>query len=49
MMNVLERFPQIGGINDYRELPPGERAIYDQYTADAIERDAKTPVLKISR
>ena len=49
MMNVLERFPQIGGINDYIELPPGEKVLYNQYTWYAIEKDEKTPVLKISR
>lgn len=49
MMQTLERFPQIGGIRDYMALPHGERAVYEAYTLDAIERDAKTPVLKVSR
>lgn len=47
MMKVCERFPQIGRIVDYLALPPGERALYQQYTLDAIETEAKTPVLKI--
>lgn len=47
MLNVCERFPQIGGIREYLELPPGEKALYQQYTLDALETEAKTPVLKI--
>ncbi len=47
MMKVCERFPQIGGIKQYLELPPGEKALYRQYTLDALETEAKTPVLKI--
>lgn len=47
MMRVCEKFPQIGGIREYLALPPGERALYQQYTLDALETEAKTPVLKI--
>lgn len=49
MMKVLERFPQIGGIQDYTELPKGERFIYEQYTMDALQAEARQPVLKISK
>lgn len=48
MLKVCERFPQIGGINEYLALPPGERALYQQYTLDAIETEARTPVIKIT-
>lgn len=47
MLKVCERFPQIGGIKEYLALPPGEKFLYQQYTLDAIEIEAKTPVLKI--
>ncbi len=47
MMKVCERFPQIGGISDYLALPPGEKALYRQYTLDAIKSEAETPILKI--
>lgn len=46
MLAVCERFPQIGGIRDFLALPPGERALYRQYTLDALEREAKAPVLR---
>jgi hypothetical protein len=46
MMKVCERFPQLGRIVDYMALPQGERAIYEQYTLDAIEAEARTPVLR---
>ncbi len=46
-MKALERFPQIGGIAEYLALPPGELALYRQYTLDALEQEAKQPVLKI--
>lgn len=49
MMKVCERFPQVGRIPDYMALPPGERALYDQYTLDAIQAEAKVPVLKIGK
>lgn len=47
MLRVIERFPQIGGISEYMALPLGEKALYDQYTLDALQTEAKTPVLKI--
>ena len=47
MLRVCERFPQIGTIRDYLALPLGERALYEQYTLDAIQAEAKTPVLRI--
>lgn len=46
MMKVCERFPQLGSIADYMALPQGERAIYEQYTLDAIEAEMRTPVLR---
>lgn len=47
MLKVCERFPQIGGIQEYLALPAGERALYQQYTLDALETEAKAPVLKL--
>ena len=49
MLKVCERFPKIGTITDYMALPPGERALYDQYTLDALEAEARTPELKIGK
>ena len=46
MLRVIERFPQIGGIAGYMALPLGEKALYEQYTLDAIQAEAQTPVLK---
>ncbi len=48
MLKVCERFPQIGGIRDYLSLSPGERALYQQYTLDALEAEAKIHVLKFN-
>ncbi len=47
MLLVCERFPQIGTIADYMALPLGERALYEQYTLDAVQTEAKRPVLRI--
>lgn len=47
MLRVIERFPQIGGITEYMALPLGEKALYDQYTLDALQAEAKAPVLKL--
>ena len=47
MLRVIERFPQIGGIAGYMALPLGEKALYEQYTLDAIQAQALTPVEKI--
>ena len=44
MLKVCERFPQIGGIQEYLALPAGERALYP---LDALETEAKAPVLKL--
>lgn len=41
MMMVCERFPKIGTIRDYMDLPPGEKALYDQYTLYAVQQEAK--------
>lgn len=49
MLKVCERFPGIGTIEAYMTLPPGERALYEQYTLDALEAEARTPVLKIGK
>jgi len=49
MMKVCERFPQIGGIADYMALLPGEKALYEQYTLDAIQTESKAPVLKLTK
>lgn len=46
MLKVCERFPQIGSIRNYLGLPIGERFLYQAYTLDALETEAKTPVLK---
>lgn len=48
-MKVCERFPQIGGIRDYLVLPPGEKALYEQYTLAATLEEAKRPVLRITK
>lgn len=47
MLKVCERFPKIGTITDYMALPPGERALYDWYTLEAIRAEAGAPVLRI--
>lgn len=49
MLKVCERFPRIGTIDAYMALPAGERALYDQYTIDALEIEAKIPVLKLGK
>lgn len=46
MLQVCERFPQIGTIEDYLALPPGERLLYEQYTMAAVRAEAAHPVLK---
>lgn len=48
MMKVCERFPQIGGIAGYLALPSGEKALYRQFTLDAIEAEAGMPALKVN-
>lgn len=49
MMKVCERFPQIGGIRDYLNLPPGEKALYNQYTIAAVAEEAKRPMLRLTK
>jgi hypothetical protein len=46
MLEVCERFPKIGTIADYQALPPGERALYNQYTLLKIEIETKSTALK---
>lgn len=48
MLRTMERFPQIGGIAEYLNLPLGEKALYEQYTLDAIEAEAKIPVFRFA-
>lgn len=48
-MLVCERFPQIGGIQEYMALPPGERALYNQYTIYAVQQEAKRQKTQIIR
>jgi len=47
MLEVCDRFGIL--ISDYQALPPGERALYNQYARMKLEAEAKTPVLKISK
>lgn len=49
MLKVCERFPQIGTIRDYLTLPPGERALYEQYTLAVIAEEAKLPTFRITK
>lgn len=49
MLKVCERFPQLGGIREYLNLPPGEQALYEQYTMAVIAEEAKQPVLRLSK
>jgi len=49
MLEVLERFPAIGTVEGYLALPPGERALYNQYTLMKLENEAKTPVLRFGK
>ena len=47
MLEVCERFPAIGTIQNYQALPPGERALYNQYVLFKIEEAAKTPAINL--
>lgn len=49
MLKVCERFPQIGGIREYLALPPGEKALYEQYTMAVIAEEAKRPTLRLTK
>ena len=48
MLKVCERFPQLGGIREFMELPRAEQALYEQYAIYAIEEESKMPTFKIS-
>ncbi|MDR2044143.1 MAG: hypothetical protein LBQ15_07210 [Clostridium sp.] len=47
MMEALYAFPQIGWIDDYRALPPGERAIVNGFVLQKLQDEARTPAIKI--
>ena len=49
MLKVCERFPQIGGIREDLALPPGEKALYEQYTMAVIAEEAKRPTLRLTK
>lgn len=49
MLKTCERFPQLGRVAEYMALPPGERALYEQYTLNALQAEAHAPVLKIGK
>ncbi len=49
MLKVCERFPQIGGIRDFLALPPGEKALYEQYTLAVLADEAKKHLLRVSK
>ena len=50
MLEVLERFPTIGAIDprltpiqNYLALPPGEKALYNQYALIKLEAEMRRP------
>ncbi len=47
MLEVCERFGM--RIDEYRNLAPGERILYDQYTLVKLEDEARTPVFKFGK
>jgi hypothetical protein len=49
MLEVCQRFPKIGTIEDYQALPPGERALYNQHTLKKLEAEAKTTAIKFTK
>ncbi len=49
MLKVCEKFPQLGGIREYLTLPPGEKALYEQYTLAVLQEEAKMPLLRVSK
>ena len=49
MMLVCERFPQIGTIRNYMALPPGDKALYNQYTIYALRQEAQQRKSQIIR
>lgn len=42
-------FPQLGGIREFLGLPPGERALYEQFTLAELEDEARRPALRLQR
>ena len=47
MLEVLERFPAIRTIQDYQALPPGEKALYNQYALLKLEEAARSPAISL--
>jgi hypothetical protein len=48
MLEVIDRFPKIGTIEDYQALEPGKRILYNEYTKYKIEQEARTaPALRL--
>jgi len=47
MLEVCERFPAIGTIQNYQALPPGERALYNQYALLKLEEVVKNPKIRL--
>jgi len=43
MLEVLERFPAIGTIENFQALPPGQKAIYSQYVLLKLEEERRIP------
>ena len=43
MLEVCERFPAIGTIENYQALSSGHRALYNQYILLKLEEEAKRP------
>jgi len=43
MFEVMERFPCVGTVEAYQALPPGTRALYDQYVLLKLEEERKMP------
>ncbi len=47
MMEVLLRFPAIGSIADYQELPKGERILYEQFVLIRRKEEADLAGMKL--
>jgi hypothetical protein len=47
MLEVCERFSM--RVSEYRALPPGERALYNQFTLLKLEEEAKKPYIKLGK
>lgn len=48
MLEVCERFPAIGTIQNYLALPPGDRMLYDQFVLLKLKQEAQAPAIKIN-